>query len=103
MFSLGEGCPNVVLEAFACAKPVVATAVGGVPDLVKPGQTGLLVKPKDAEELALAIARISEDLDLAKKMELKARRYAEKALSWPVILGKVLRFYEEVLNVLRSA
>jgi len=96
--SLGEGCPNVVLEAFACAKPVVATAVGGVPDLVEPGRTGLLVRPKDVEGLASAISEMAEDPHLARKMGLNARRYAEEALRWPIILRRVLRFYEEVLS-----
>lgn len=56
-----EGLPLVVLEALALARPVVATAVGGVPSVVVDGQTGILVPPKDPEALAGALARILAD------------------------------------------
>jgi glycosyltransferase involved in cell wall biosynthesis len=55
--SAWEGCPNVVLEAMAYSLPVVATAVGGVPELVRDTVTGLLVPPKDPSALADALAR----------------------------------------------
>ncbi len=53
--SWAEGTPNVVLEALAAARPVVATRVGGIPDVVTPGCTGLLVPPRDAGALARAL------------------------------------------------
>ncbi|WP_437492722.1 glycosyltransferase family 4 protein [Sorangium sp. So ce1014] len=53
--SWAEGTPNVVLEALAAARPVVATRVGGIPDVVTPGRTGLLVPPRDAGALARAL------------------------------------------------
>jgi len=53
--SLSEGLPNVLLEAFAVQCPVVATGVGGVPELVVPGETGRLVPPADPQSLAAAI------------------------------------------------
>jgi glycosyltransferase involved in cell wall biosynthesis len=70
--SLTEGLPNVVLEAFAYKTPVVATAVGGVPELVKDGETGWLVPPRDPHALAQAI------LDALSNPE-EARRRAENA------------------------
>ncbi|WP_437338906.1 glycosyltransferase family 4 protein [Sorangium sp. So ce394] len=53
--SWAEGTPNVVLEALAAARPVVATRVGGIPDVVTPGRTGLLVPPRDAGALGRAL------------------------------------------------
>ncbi|WP_437291410.1 glycosyltransferase family 4 protein [Sorangium sp. So ce406] len=53
--SWAEGTPNVVLEALAAARPVVATSVGGIPDVVESGRTGLLVPPRDAGALGRAI------------------------------------------------
>ena len=50
--SYSEGCPNVVLESLACGTPVVATNVGAVPDIVRPGETGELVEPKHVDQLA---------------------------------------------------
>jgi len=56
-----EGIPNVLKEAMACAVPVVASAVGGIPELVEDGQTGILVAPRDAVLLADALKRLSDD------------------------------------------
>ena len=70
--SLTEGLPVVILEAFAYKTPVVATAVGGVPELVKDGETGWLVPPRDPHALAQAI------LDALSNPE-EARRRAENA------------------------
>ncbi|AUX22745.1 glycosyltransferase [Sorangium cellulosum] len=53
--SWAEGTPNVVLEALAAARPVVATRVGGIPDVVEPGRTGLLVPPRDVGALGRAL------------------------------------------------
>ena len=61
-----EGTPNVVLEAIACGRRVVATRVGGVPDIIHSDQLGVLVNPKDIPALAAAIQRsLSEDYDPA--------------------------------------
>jgi glycosyltransferase involved in cell wall biosynthesis len=70
--SLTEGLPNVVLEAFAYKTPVVATAVGGVPELVKDGETGWLVPPRDPRALAQAILNVLSNPE-------EARRRAENA------------------------
>ncbi|MDW8322188.1 MAG: glycosyltransferase family 4 protein [Armatimonadota bacterium] len=70
--SLTEGLPNVVLEAFAYRTPVVATAVGGVPELVKDGETGWLVPPRDPHALAKAIQEALSNPE-------EARRRAENA------------------------
>lgn len=70
--SLTEGLPNVILEAFAYKTPVVATAVGGVPELVKDGETGWLVPPRDPHALAQAIREALSNPE-------EARRRAENA------------------------
>src|SRR5205823_5255694 len=61
--SLDEGLPLAVLEAMACAKPVVATPVGGVPEAVVDEVTGILVPPSDSESLAAAMLRLLQDRD----------------------------------------
>ncbi|MEM4408494.1 MAG: glycosyltransferase [Candidatus Caldarchaeum sp.] len=70
--SLSEGIPNVILEAFAYKTPVVATAVGGVPELVKDGETGWLVPPRAPRALAQAIREALSNRE-------EARRRAENA------------------------
>jgi len=68
--SLSEGCPFVVLEALAMGKPVVATRVNGVPEIIEEGRTGLLVEPRDAAALEQAIARMLRQPEEAARMAL---------------------------------
>jgi glycosyltransferase involved in cell wall biosynthesis len=58
--SLNEGTPNIVLEALACGVPVVASRVGGVPEIVRQGENGILVEPRDARALAEALQQALE-------------------------------------------
>ncbi len=66
--SLSEGIPKTLLEAMASGLPIVATRVGGVPDVVKDEETGLLVEPRSPEGLARAIARFAADSSLRRKI-----------------------------------
>ena len=59
--SVHEALPNVVLEAMAAGLPVVATRVGGLPELVAPGETGWLVPPRDPAALAAALSQLLAD------------------------------------------
>jgi glycosyltransferase involved in cell wall biosynthesis len=68
--SLSEGFPFVVLEALAMGKPVVATRVNGVPEIIEDGRTGLLVEPRDAAALEQAIARMLRQPEEAARMAL---------------------------------
>jgi len=72
--SLSEGAPNVILEAMAAGVPVVASNVGGVPDVVRDGETGRLVKPGDPAGLADAVLRILDDETRAGLMGGLARK-----------------------------
>jgi glycosyltransferase involved in cell wall biosynthesis len=71
--SLNEGMPNVVLEALACGKPVVATNVGGIPEIIQNEKNGILVKPCDPEQLADAISKVLttnwNHFDIARSVE----------------------------------
>lgn len=71
--SLYEGLPVCVLEAMAVGKPVIATKVGGTPELIKDGETGLLVEPKNSEALLRAIEKLTHLSDRGKEMGIKAR------------------------------
>ncbi|MFO7152854.1 MAG: glycosyltransferase [Bacillota bacterium] len=71
-----EGLPLVVLEAMAAGRPVVATRVGGVPELVEEEKTGFLVPPRDPDALAGAILRLARDPELRKRMGEVARKRA---------------------------
>jgi len=72
-----DGIPTVILEALALGLPVIATDVSGIAEAVRHEETGLLIAPGDAEELARAILRILGDADLAATLAGKGRRLAE--------------------------
>ncbi len=71
----------VLLTAYSYAKPVVATRVGGMPEIIIEGETGYLVEPQNPDDLADKIILILSDLDRASKMGQKAKQYAEENFS----------------------
>ena len=87
--SRGEGTPLVLMEALARLKPVVASAVGGVPDIVRDGETGLLVPPGDAAALADAVARLAADPAAARAMAARGRRHVEERFATEPCLARL--------------
>jgi len=96
--SLWDNSPNVVYEAMACGAAVVATRVGGIPELIADGDTGLLVSPRDERALAAAIIRLLDD---SNEREVLAAAGRQKALAeWPVerIATQTLDLYQRILK-----
>jgi glycosyltransferase involved in cell wall biosynthesis len=81
--SRSEGMGRVLVEAFCRARPVVATRVGGIPDVVEEGSSGLLVPPRDPYALAEALERVLTDDALAERLAAGARAAAERWLASP--------------------
>ena len=79
--SHSEGCPNVLLESMAAGVPVVATAVGGIPEVVTSGREALLVKKQDPEALASAIVHLLKDRDCRDRLVLSAREIVARKTS----------------------
>jgi glycosyltransferase involved in cell wall biosynthesis len=96
--SLSEGCPVVVLEASACGVPVIATGVGGVPDLVDNGNTGIVVKPRSVAELSQAILQMMGNPDLRSEMGRKGRERIEQRFTWDTTCSKLEEFYSELIE-----
>lgn len=92
--SVAEGLPLVILEAMAQGKPVVATAVGGTPELVADGETGLLVPPGDAAALRSALRQILGDAGLAGRFGEAGRARVRTTFSGEAMEQRVLRIYE---------
>ena len=91
--SLSEGLPNVVLESMVAARPVVATAVGGVAEIVRDGVTGFVVPVRDPVALAEPIARLLKDPQSAACMGAAARAYALRAHGPDRMVDDVLELY----------
>ncbi|MGH7275114.1 MAG: glycosyltransferase family 4 protein, partial [Nitrospiria bacterium] len=79
--SLNEGMGRVLIEAMALAKPVVASQVGGIPEIVVDGETGILVPPKDAKRLAEAILYLLKDKELCRRMGEAGKKKADSRFS----------------------
>jgi glycosyltransferase involved in cell wall biosynthesis len=79
--SLEEGHPLAVLEAMACQTPVVASAVGGLPEMTRSGETGVLVPPADPPSLAAAIVRLLGDPDLRCRLSTRAHEMVKRQFS----------------------
>ena len=116
-------CPSVYepfgiinLEAMACETPVVASAVGGIPEVVEHGETGLLVTPEAisateveprnpeqfSRDLAAAVNVLLDDPATRASMAAKARDRVEQQFSWTSIARQTLEFYEELVAAHRT-
>lgn len=93
--SLGEGLGIVLLEAQALGVPVVGTRVGGIPDVIEDGKTGLLVPPSDAEALAKAIVRILSEPGLGDRLAAGAKERLAK-FDWDKIAERYDALYREL-------
>ena len=96
--SYAEGLPKILLEACACGKPVVATSVDGCREIIKEGENGLLVPPKDAAALASAMNRLVSDADLRRRMGHRGREIVARSYSKEQVARETLAVYADLLN-----
>jgi glycosyltransferase involved in cell wall biosynthesis len=90
--SVAEMAPTVVREAMACAKPVIGTRVGNVPDLIKDGLNGFLVEPGSEKQLAQKIIYLADNPAEAKKLGISGRKAIEER-SWEKTAEKLFLIY----------
>ena len=91
-----EGLGVVVIEALAHGKAVVASEAGGIVDIVRHEDTGLLVPPGDPGALAAALARLIRDPELARRLGRRGRQHVEERFSWPAIIDRLVGVYERI-------
>lgn len=95
--SLSEGRPNVILEAFASEVPVVATDVGGVPELVKDGSNGFLVEPYNYEQIHKRINYLLENESIREAMGKNGKKFIiENGLTWKMHAKKTIEVYNNI-------
>jgi glycosyltransferase involved in cell wall biosynthesis len=94
----GEGVPKALLEAAACARPIIASDVPGCREIVRPGETGLLVPPRDIQALAEAIAALAGDPMRRKAMGRAARELVECEFGEDIVASETLAVYDAALR-----
>lgn len=93
-----EGLGVALLEAAASCVPAVATGVGGIPEVVVDGVTGLLIPPGDPPALAAAMDRLVHDTELRRRLGVQAREWVEARFSIPAMVAGNLEVYRALLN-----
>lgn len=97
--SRNEGLPNVILEAMACSLPVVASRVGGIPEAVTDGESGILVGKEDLYSLTSAIKHLLVDEEGAEKMGILGRKLVERRFSWERNADQMVTIYEDAVRL----
>jgi glycosyltransferase involved in cell wall biosynthesis len=97
-----EGLGVVLIEALLHRLPVIASESGGIPDIVRNGETGLLVEPGEPAALADAVRRLMDEAGLGAALARAGHAHVERRFSWPVILASLVELYGEVVEERRS-
>ena len=93
-----EGLGVVLLEAMACKLPVIASNIGGIPDIIHDGETGLLVPEKDSMEISLSIIKLIENEDLRELIALKGYNMVKEHFIWEKIAKEYISIYQEIIK-----
>lgn len=97
--SLYEGIPMVLLEALALRRPVVATGVGGIPEVIAHDRSGKLVNPGDPDELAVALKELIEMPEKAKALGVEGRRQVEQEFSAHMMAARTADLYQSLCHI----
>jgi len=96
--SYAEGLPLTILEAMACGTPVIATGVGGIPEVVRHGYNGFLVEPMNVEKIANYVKVLVEDEKLREELSKNAHYFVRKNYDWRVIANRISLVYKNAVN-----
>ncbi len=100
--SLWEGTPLSIVEAMSLGKAIIATRVGGIPEIIKDGTTGILVQPQNVDELAKWIIRLSSDRTLLSVLGREAKEYARQKFDSKAIINEINNLYDTFLKMKAS-
>ena len=96
--SFQENAPLSIAEAMAAGVPVVAAKVGGIPEMVQDGKTGLLVDPHDTNSICQAVSKVLSDQELTQSMARSAKEFAEDRFRASAVCEKTLQAYRDILS-----
>ena len=93
-----ESLPTTVKEAFYLSVPVIGTDVGGIPELIKNNETGVIVPPENPSKLSQAINELLSDKEKSEKLAVNGNAFVKNNMTWNVVLPKYIQFYEDLLK-----
>ena len=93
-----ESLPTTVKQAFYLNVPVIGTDVGGIPELIKNNETGILLPPENSSKLAQAVNELLADKEKSEKLAANGNTFVKNNMTWDVILPKYIEFYEGLLK-----
>ncbi len=93
-----ESLPTTVKEAFYLNVPVIGTNVGGIPELIKNNETGIIVPPENSSKLAQAVNELLSNNEQAEKLATNGNTFVKNNMTWDVVLPKYVQFYEDLLK-----
>jgi glycosyltransferase involved in cell wall biosynthesis len=94
--TLQDNLPNIAIESLACGTPVASFRVGGMPEIIRDGSTGLLAAPADIQGLRAAVTRLLEDINLRESMAALCRQTAVEEYSLDIQAQRYLSMYERL-------
>ena len=94
-----DNLPNTIMEALSCGTPCVGFNIGGIPDMIKHGETGFLAKPYDEKDLSDCIMSVLEDDERQMKMSQMARKYVLDNFNESKVAGKYIELYQRCLII----
>jgi len=93
-----ESLPTTVKEAFFLNVPVIGSDVGGIPELIKNNETGVIIPPENPSKLAQAVNELLSDNEKSEKLAANGNQFVKNNLTWDVVLPKYIQFYENLLK-----
>ena len=93
-----ESIPQVIKEAFYLKIPIIATNVGGIPELITHEETGILIPPNNTKKLKESILNLLENNELSEKISNNGYDFVVNNLTWEVLLPKYVKFYRDLMN-----
>ena len=94
----GEGLPLVLLEAMSCGLPVIATTVGGTPEIIEHMKNGILIPPRNPQAMTKAVSKLLAEDELGKNIGEEAKRKIEQQFSWEGNVRKLKNIYSELIE-----
>jgi len=95
--SMFEGLPATILEAMACGTPVIATKVGGIPEVISNGYNGLLLDSLSEDEISRAVEQLLMDSSFRKRLSQRALRTIQEKFSWKISVEKYIKLLSRLI------